>query len=185
MIVRRILGVTIGGMLAFSLGMVAAGAISTRQTPDDVQEEPIPTGPIVEIASGEAGSNRWTVVAYESDVGLCVDLELSGQISQSGGGCGFEVGPTQASYVIDEFKLIDTCFIYGPVDHNVDLVRVSFDNATAIDIPTTATAAFAGVRFFADALPQAPRTVESMTAAGSVLALTGVDGVQRLETEGC
>ena len=102
---RRITAViAAGGLVVVALGGVAAiqglgSLVGTEpvspvsRTPGAPEEggavvPPTPTGPRIVVAEGTVAGRRWALVAYESNVGICQDLELGTGGSKA---CGWKV----------------------------------------------------------------------------------------------
>lgn len=103
---RRITAViAAGGLVVVAFGGVAAiqglrslvgpGPVSPgSRTPGAPEErdaavaEPTPTGPRIVVAEGTVAGRKWALVAYNSNVGICQDLELGTGGSKA---CGWEV----------------------------------------------------------------------------------------------
>ena len=104
--IRRVVTATVAGLAVIAIvmgGVVTAGAL---RSPSDIgpvgrEESPQPsatprengdgvhpTGPEVVVGEGTVSGKSWTLIAYESNAGLCVELELG---AGRGGGCGFDI----------------------------------------------------------------------------------------------
>ena len=125
-----------------------------------------------EIASGTAEGSPWTLrAALDSDR---ADLELEYEY----GAQAVQPGPTplaeQSQWSL--VKVDDRLIAWGPVPADATSVAITFDDGTAIDIPTVAALADGSARAFAGTLPvgMSPTAIEAHRADGSV-ALQAVD----------
>jgi integrase-like protein len=79
--------------LALGIAVGASVAVATgvgRPTPNDVIDEPQQTGPDVTVAAGTTpGGDPWKLIAYESNQGLCLEVQGIAKGNLGSGGCTF------------------------------------------------------------------------------------------------
>jgi len=79
------LSAAVSGLLA--IGIAGCGLLGAEVRPDPAGNMPQPIGPKIEIGRGESLGVVWRYVVYQSDMGLCTEVELgSGTSSGCGGG---------------------------------------------------------------------------------------------------
>lgn len=162
----------------------AIGAIARAQTEIPIQEddplgtsdysdrnvEPVASGSTITVASGNNLGAAWTLTAYNSNQGLCTDLNIPSTMVGSTGACGGGI-PTsnQISLQADAIAELGGTFVYGEVSRSVSSVKLTFDNGKVIDI---AGASFYdidsptfNVRFFVATVPALLR-LSTATAIG-------------------
>lgn len=174
----------IGTTVVVTLGLVLVvgsqlGAFSFFPTPEEGRE-PTAVGPEVEIASGSVSGQLWTLSAFNSDMGVCVHVDVQGTVNAQGGGCGFgvagEVGavtnldgddPTSAvkeiGYSQDRYFESEVTFVYGPVIKGASAVTVDAGSDTYAATVYPAPPGF-GVDFYLVAIPAAIAEVDSVLA---------------------
>jgi hypothetical protein len=136
---RRRALIVIPAAAVLLLGAAFAAAASTSvlgrdivpffPPPDDVVGEPVQVGPRVLLAEGKAASGaRWTLSAYRSDSGLCLDLAFRRGI---GGGCGGGLrgepegeGRHWVGFGANEFATDPEVFVAGPAARGVGSVEL-------------------------------------------------------------
>lgn len=138
----------------FVIGTSAAVGLVGPRTPSDVPNEPVQIGPAVFVAAGATpGGTPWRLAAYQSNLGLCLDLQGVTGAHLGGGACGFDVPERHAvSVVTDSFGQPAVTFVYGPVASSVTDVTVTLGDGRTLVVPTTPSPAdlqFGGAFFAA------------------------------------
>lgn len=134
---RALVVVSTAAVLLLGATLAAAASISVAgrdivpffPPPDDVVGEPVQVGPRVLLLEGEAASGaRWTLSAYRSDRGLCLDLAFRRGI---GGGCGGGLrgepeaeGRDWVGFGANEFATDPEVFVAGPAARGVASVEL-------------------------------------------------------------
>jgi hypothetical protein len=122
-------------VLGAAISVALAESSDHPLTQDDLDREPKAIGPAVVLQKGSTGGIDWTITAYDSDRGRCVDLTTSGAVSGSGGACGTGVPDEVAvSTVTDNFVAADRTFIYGEADEGVELVVLTLTDGNTIQV---------------------------------------------------
>ncbi len=111
--------------------------------PKATDAKPPALGTKVVVAEGPSGSGTWTVSAYRSATGLCVELRLG---TSTSGNCGTH-SPQSLNVGLSGF--MDDDWAFGSAPPGTALVRVEYSDGTSVEmIPTTSNAEF-GMSFFA------------------------------------
>lgn len=176
--VHRMVTATVTGVAAAAVvmgGVVAAGAL---RSPSTTQPAGPPSasrtlahdegGAKTEVGGGTVSGQRWTLVAYEGDGGLCVDLQVGDGTSNV---CGFDV-PGQHDLGLNESSQRDVSrtAIHGVVSKDVFELQVTLDDGEQIDVDIIEGPAGFDVDFFAAFLPpDAEAAVEARDSQGSLL----------------
>jgi hypothetical protein len=157
--IRRLVTATTAALAVVGVvlgGIVTAGALRTPQTRPPIQpaESPTPqdqhTGPKNVVAQGTIEGHTWTLVAYEGDNALCVDLEIA---SGSGGGCGFDVpGKRDLGLNVGSQRGVARTIIHGVVSKRVATVIVKLDSGKEVDVDVIESPNF-NIDFFVAFLP--------------------------------
>lgn len=132
--------ITAGGLAVvlasagLALSVYALGPASLFRTADPGESpEPSPSargegdgvhreGPEVVVARGTASGEPWALIAYESDNGLCVEIEVEGG---RGGGCGFDVpGRSDLGLNVGSQAGISGSIVHGVVSQRVAILVV-------------------------------------------------------------
>ncbi|MFN2587770.1 MAG: hypothetical protein ABR613_06620 [Actinomycetota bacterium] len=176
--VRRMVTATVTGVAAVAVvmgGVVTAGALrspSTTQPVASSSESPTPGDregdAKTEVAGGTVSGQRWALVAYEGDGGLCVDLQVGDGTSNV---CGFDV-PGQHDLGLNESsqREVSRTAIHGVVSKDVFELQVTLDGGEQIDVDIIESPAGFNVNFFAAFLPpDADAVVEARDSQGSLL----------------
>jgi hypothetical protein len=133
--------ITAGGLAilvataGFALAVYALGPTSLFRTADPGESpEPSPAakdrgdgvhrvGPEVVVAKGMASGEPWALIAYESDKGLCVEMQVAGG---RGGGCGFDVPRrSDLGLSVGSQAGISGSFIHGVVSKRVAILTLT------------------------------------------------------------
>jgi hypothetical protein len=174
--IRRVLTASVAGVAVITLvmaGVVTAGALRSPSTtpPAGPGESPTPqdqeTGPESVVGQGTVSGQTWTLVAYESGSGLCVDLQLG---SGSGGGCGFDVPEKHdLGLSVGSQAGLSRTIIHGVVSKRVAKLVVKLDGGEQMEVPIIQDPRF-DVNFFADFLAaKAEGIVEARDDEGAPL----------------
>lgn len=145
----------IASLLGFTVSFAVAAA--NRPTPDDIPAgvEPIVTGPKAVVASGKTPSgSSYSITAYQSNKGLCVDLESSTMPGLVSGSCGFGLegekgvaGDRAVSTISETLGSADT-FVYGPTVPGAERVTIVMESGRTFSVPTRASSrVFGNSRF--------------------------------------
>jgi len=133
--------------------------------------DPPALGPVVEIAHGGSGASAWTLRAWRSARGLCVQLN-------NVRGCGDYVPSGRGAMSIGGGGSDGHSWLDGEVAPRVASVRVEFADGTSVVLTPIAPPAGSGIssRFVAMALPSGARPTAyiALDAAGAVLERIGV-----------
>jgi hypothetical protein len=124
----------------FIIGSSAAvGFDGDSRAPSDMPNEPVQNGPVVAVATGATpGGTPWSLAAYQSNLGLCLDLQGVTQGNLGGEACGFDVPEQRAvSVVTNTFGQPAVTFVYGPVASSVTDVTVTLGDGRTLAVPTT------------------------------------------------
>lgn len=189
----RLRRLAIIGGLAFLL--VALPAVATRSIwapgPDPVGDlpagvEPTPESRPVYLASGEAGGEKWSISAYESDKGRCLDLRIGSQ--SAGGTCGSGV-PESSAIGISQSSGDRSSFVYGETSKRISVLRFALRAGGSISVrptsPEPALVQRSGLRgdfkFYVARLPTSARLTEvtGEDASGNIVARRPVRSVDR------
>lgn len=171
-------------LLAFLTPLAVGAADLFSAVPEEVRDEPWEpnqTGPETAVVAGQTSSGKdWRVVAYESDQGLCVNIDYESPSGANGGGCGFDIedrpgtADDRAAGVVTSIDgSVNTTFVYGPAAAGVDRVEVTTKNGKVLELPTKAAPANLGsnASFFATSVPGEAYvdTVVAKNARGEVM----------------
>lgn len=149
-------------LLIVLVGVVSAGSLvlATSTTPGSEADDASPQarGTVYTVLQGESGEGlRWAVRAYESDVGLCVDLDLVGEINSKGGGCGFNLVGESADgrelFGLGVLELKGRTFVYGPLVRDMGRTVSVEAGEASIGIATTSGPKDLRFDFYAQELP--------------------------------
>jgi hypothetical protein len=158
-------------------GVVGGSTILILQegdrTPDAVIPPPGSERSAITVGAGTTpGGVPWTLVAYEDDGGLCLELQGVSPANGGGGACTFDVpGRHSVSVNTETFSKPAVTFIYGPLAHTVTRVGVSLSDGRTLTLPTIGGPIQTefGVRAYVTLVPGAPHvtavTGESATGA--------------------
>ena len=158
--IRRVLTAAVAGIAVIAVimaGVVTAGALRSPSTTPPAGPEESPsqqdheTGPQSVVAQGTVSGQTWTLVAYESGSGLCVDLQLG---SGSGGGCGFDVPDRDdLGLSVGSQAGLSRTIIHGVVSKRVAQLVIRLDGGEHVDVQIIEGPSSFDVNFFADFLP--------------------------------
>lgn len=141
-----------GVVLPADLSPVSVDPSSDR---DGAGAEPAGTSPSYVVAQDTAvDGSSYTLSAYQSNEGLCLDLAATGARG-TGGGCGFDTQGDAVSYVVTSLVAGAATYVYGPVWDSVATVTVQAGSGlpvTARTVENPAGLDFAG-RFYVVRLP--------------------------------
>lgn len=135
-------------------------------------------GPGIVLASGEVDGKPWKLVAYQSESGLCVDLEIERGAT---GGCG--PVPIEGDLVFGQGRVLglERMIIHGKVSERVASVEVRPLEGDPVATEIIPDPAGLGVNFFVLFVPlDTLGEVVALDAAGNVLQS---DLLQPLELE--
>lgn len=169
----------LAGVAVLAIGIpLAMGIGGTGDEPEGRQLEP--SGVTNLVSQGSTGDLMWRVVSYDSNVGLCLDLIVSGAINSSGGACGFPV-PAQdwVGISTEHFYTVDQTFVYGPVREGVESVLIETTGAQTLRVdPAAGPASVEGLDFYVVQIPGIVEiaSVVAQGAAGQVLDRVLTDG---------
>ncbi len=187
--IRRVVTATVAGLAVIAIvmgGVVTAGAL---RSPSDIgpvgPEEPAqpsatprddgdgvqPIGSEVVVGQGTVSGQSWTLIAYESNAGLCVELELG---AGRGGGCGFDVPEKgDLSLIVGSEAGLSKSIIHGVVSKRVAALVVTLDAGEDSEWEIIEGPSGFDVNFFAEFLPpNAEGIVEARDDRGAVLQKT-------------
>jgi hypothetical protein len=110
------------------------------------------TRPKVKVAEGTVAGKSWALIAYESNAGLCVDLQMS---SGSGGGCGLDV-PDKGDLGLNLGSQVGLpkTIIHGIVSRRVSTLQVRLDDGETRNVEIVEGPERFEVDFFAAFLPR-------------------------------
>lgn len=184
--IRRVVTATVAGLAVIATvmaGVVAAGALRSPSsvdpavpgespqpsaTPRENGDGVHPTGPEVVVGQGTVSAKSWTLIAYESDAGLCVELELGdGRV----GGCGVDVPETRdLSLGVGYLNGLSKSIVNGVVSKQVTALVGTLDSGEQLDVEIIEGPSSFGVNFFVAFLPpDAEGIVEARDDQGVVL----------------
>jgi hypothetical protein len=184
--IRRVVTATAAGLAVIAIvmgGVVTAGAL---RSPSDIrpvapEESPEPSstprengdgvyrkGPEVVVAQGNVSGKSWTVIAYESNAGLCVEVELG---AGRGGGCGFDVPEKDdLGLNVGSQAGLDKTIVHGVVSKRVAALVVRLDGGEESELEIIKGPSGFDVNFFAEFLPpNAKGIIETRDDQGAVL----------------
>ena len=143
--------------------VIGDGALTPAPRPGDQRV----VGPRIALASGEVDGRPWRLVAYESESGLCVDVEIE---QGAVGGCGSI--PIDRDLELGQGSVfgLDKMIIHGKVSKRVALVEVRPVEGSQVAASVIPDPGGLGVNFFVLFVP--PDTlgdVVAVDAAGNVL----------------
>lgn len=107
--------------------------------PEIADIEPAQQGPEVLLASGETSEGiGYTLTAYQSDDGMCVNFQNSNTPGLESGGCGDALGgPDNISInPAIEGGAEGPWFVYGPAAADVRQVEIALKNGQIMSVPT-------------------------------------------------
>lgn len=141
------IGLTLPAAL-LALALPLAVVAGNQPTPDDVPAgiEPVATGQKVVVASGKTSSDiTYSLTAYQSDQGLCLDFEHSEAPGLVSGACGFGIrgerniaGDETISAITERSGSADSMFVYGLTIPEARSVEIILKSGRVLDIPTQA-----------------------------------------------
>jgi hypothetical protein len=151
-----------------SIGPAGLGGSELSPTPGDDGDGVHPVGPEAVVAQGVVSGKSWALIAYESNVGLCVDLELG---DGRGGGCGFDVPEkSDLGLSVSSQAGVSKSIIHGVVSKRVAALVVRLDGGEELDLEIIEGPSAFGVKFFAAFLPpNAEGVVEARDDQGAVV----------------
>lgn len=156
-------GVVTVGALRSPLTTPPEGKQSESQTPRDQD-----VGPNTVVGQGTVSGQAWSLVAYESADGLCVDLQVgSGTVVA----CGFDV-PSRRDLGLGESSQrgVSKTAIYGVVSKRVLALQATLNDGERIDVDIIQSPAGFDVNFFAAFLPpDAEAVIEARDNQGALL----------------
>lgn len=184
--IRRIVTAAMAGIAVIAVvmaGVVTAGALRSPSsigpaapeespepsaTPRDNGDGVHPTGPEVVVAEGTVSGKSWVLIAYESNSGLCVELEVEGG---RGGGCGFDVpGKRHLSVSVGSQLGLNKSVVHGVVSKRVATLVVKLDGGEQFDLEVIEGPGTFDVNFFVAFLPpDAEGVVEARDDQGVLL----------------
>lgn len=140
---RRTLAWALAAALAIAVPVAIGSSIYFRDfpPPSDLPPgvEPVRIGPKHVLTSGEVAGVFWRLVAYRSTKGLCLDVDLAGKVSGSGGGCGFGPfrGAVEMPITRDHLALgIDRTWLVGRVSVKATSVALVLSDGRQIEART-------------------------------------------------
>jgi hypothetical protein len=167
--IRRVVMATVAGLAVIAIvmgGVVTAGALRSPSdigpTAPEESPEPSPTprengdgvyrkGPEVVVAQGTVSGKSWTLIAYESNAGLCVELELG---AGRGGGCGIDVPEKDdLSFIVGSQAGVSKTIVHGVVSKRVAALVVRFDEGEESELEIIEGPRRFDVNFYADFFP--------------------------------
>lgn len=184
--IRRVVTATVAGLAVIAIvmgGVLTAGAL---RSPSDIgpvgpEESPGPSpaprengdgvyrkGPDVVVAQGTVSGKSWTLIAYENNTGLCVELELG---AGRGGGCGSDVPEKDdLSLNVGSQAGLSKTMVHGVVSKRVAALVVRLDGGKESELEIVNGPSDFDVNFFAEFLsPNAEGIVEARDDQGAVL----------------
>jgi hypothetical protein len=144
---------------------VTAAFLDRFPRPEDVRREPTPTSNRVLLREGQVGTLRWKLTTYESDRGICLELDLFGSANARGGGCGLRL-PRVDDVEPQLTTVLDSVFVYGLAGDNVSEVTV-LGSGHAQTSPTRRLGT--GLRFFIAPIRFDPEVVVAVARDGRSL----------------
>jgi hypothetical protein len=168
---------------AFGLGgggqVIGDGALTPAPRPGDQRV----VGPRIVLASGEVDGRPWRLVAYESESGLCVDVEIErGAV----GGCGSI--PIDRDLELGQGSVfgLDKMIVHGKVSERVALVEVRPVEGSPVAASIIRDPGGLGVNFFVLFVqPDTLGEVVAVDAAGNVLQSIRLRPLEREEPPTC
>jgi hypothetical protein len=145
------------------------------KTPDSVIRPRGSEGSAITVGAGTTpGGVPWTLVAYEGDGGLCLELQGVSAANGGGGGCTFDVpGQHSVSVNTEAFSEPAVTVIYGPLAHKVTRVGVSLSDGRTLTLHTIGGPIQTkfGVRAYVTLVPGAPHVtaVTGKSATGALV----------------
>ena len=140
---RRTLAWALAAVLAIAVPVAVGSSIYFRDfpPPSDLPAgvEPVRIGQKQVLTSGEVAGVFWRLVAYRSTKGLCLDVDLAGKVSGSGGGCGFGSfrGAVEIPITRDHLALgIDRTWLVGRVSLRATSVILVLSDGRQIEAQT-------------------------------------------------
>lgn len=120
------------------------------------------------VAQGSVSGRPWRLVAYASEDGLCVDLQLE---DGSGGGCGFGISAERdLGLSVGSQGGLPKTIVHGVVSKRVATLVVRLEGDEPTDVQIIEGPSSFDVNFFAEFLPpNAKGFVEARNAQGAVL----------------
>lgn len=135
-------------------------------SPPPFADGPQAIGPVVEIAHGDSGTSAWTLKAFRSARGTCVQIA-------NGTGCGDAVDSGAVPMSIGGSGSNDTRWVSGQVAADVATVRILLDSGASLDLTPVAAPAGSGLGplFVGGVLPAGtePTAYLALGANGTVL----------------
>lgn len=128
----------IGVFVGYLLPLALANHGGWPALSDSPGAEPVATSPDFTITTGEAFGVSFTLSAYETSDGICVNVDYKApSVRGSGGGCGFSVAGEVTGQSTEETRAVGwnaTCtglpgtpgtLIFGPVVRTADGVKLT------------------------------------------------------------
>ena len=161
-----IAGVALGGIA----GIEGLRSLIRSQTvgPASGADHPDATGPEILVAGGTVYGHTWSLVAYPSDAGLCVDLQV---LQGSGSGCGWSV-PHKDDLGLSEGTQqgLSATSIHGVLSKRVAAIEARLEGGRVIPVDIVEGPPAFDVNFFAAFLPpKAKGMIVAMNAKGDIL----------------
>ncbi len=146
-------------------GAVYDPALDDLRVPVDPELSSSRPGTVV--AEGDLGAERWELVAYPSDHGLCVDLQYAGG---TGGACGHNVGPGQPIGGGPSGG-VGWQFVSGPIDKAVAGVQIGLDSGDVLNLVPVGAGAGFDVNFYVSPVPVGahPDRAIALDSVGAIL----------------
>jgi hypothetical protein len=171
----------LGALLVWLAFRPAGGQVigSTDLTPIPPPGDQRVFGPAVVLASGDVDGRPWKLLAYQSESGLCVDLEIE---QGAAGGCG--AVPIDGDLVLMQGGVfgLDKIILHGMVSERVAAVEVRSVKGHPVATPIIPDPGEMGVNFFVLFVPpDALGEVVAVDAAGNVLDSARLRPVERGE----
>jgi hypothetical protein len=158
-------GVAVGASVAFATG-------TGRPAPEDVVNEPVQTSAEFTVVEGATpGGEPWSLVAYESNRGLCVELRGVARANEGSANCVFDV-PSKHSVSLNTQTFAEPAVtvVYGPLASTVRTVSATLSDGRVLALPAIKSPAGLGFegRFYASLLPRglAVSSIKGTSALG-------------------
>lgn len=139
-------------VIAIAVPVAVSSTIYFRDfpAPSDVPPgvEPVREGEKHVLTSGKVSGVFWRLVTYRSTEGLCLDVDLAGGVSASGGGCGFAPFRSAIEVPVSHYYLaqVDRTWLVGRVSNEAASVTLVLADNQKVEARTYSSPPTLGLR---------------------------------------
>lgn len=169
-----LLSAAVGSLIAvLAVPRIAVGNAPSFPDPEGVASEPTRLSEDVLLASGAYRGGTWSLTTYESSVGKCITLHLTGSIRANGESCGIDQRGDGFSFAQSTVAQLKSTWVYGTASRRITNVDVTLSNGVTKMIPVSAiTASGTDYRYYVAIVPgeAIARSVSARANDGSTVA---------------